>query len=59
MIVRSVSWGIRQLVHGPDNLATFMCQLPGNFEILNLLEPLGPVQACNGLADNYLHVSVA
>jgi len=59
MTVRTLCWGIRQLVHGADNLATFMCHLPRNFGILNLLKLLGPVQGCSGLAYSYLHVSVA
>jgi len=29
--------GVRQLVHEADKLASFMCQLPRNFGILNLL----------------------
>ena len=33
-----------------DNLITFMCRLSLNSESLNLLEPLGPVQACKGIA---------
>ena len=33
-----------------DNLTTFMCRLSGNSGSLNLLEPSGPVQACNGIA---------
>jgi hypothetical protein len=33
-----------------DNLTTFMCRLSRNSGSLNLLEPSGPVQACNGVA---------
>ena len=46
MSTRDVSWVLRQLVHRVDNFATFLCQLSRNFGSLNLLEPLGPVQAC-------------
>ena len=34
-------------VRRTDNLTTFMCRFSG---ILKLLEPSGPVQACNGIA---------
>ena len=33
-----------------DNLNTFKCRLSRNSRSLNLLEPEGPVQACNGIA---------
>jgi hypothetical protein len=33
-----------------DNLTNFMCRLSRNSGGLNLLEPSGPVQACNGIA---------
>jgi hypothetical protein len=33
-----------------DNLSTFMYQMARNSGSLNLLEPCGPVQACNGIA---------
>ena len=33
-----------------DNLTTFMCQIVLKSGSLNLLEPSGPVQACNGIA---------
>jgi hypothetical protein len=33
-----------------DNLTTFMCRLSRNSGSLNLLEPQGSVQACNGVA---------
>jgi hypothetical protein len=35
--------GQKQLMHGADNLATFVCQLSENPESLNLLELLGPI----------------
>ena len=41
--------GQRWQVHRVDNAATFMCQLSRNPGSLNLLELLGPVQACNGI----------
>ena len=37
-------------VRRADNLATFMCRLSRNSESLNLLEPKGLSQACNGIA---------
>jgi hypothetical protein len=40
-------------VRGAD-LTTFMCRLCRNSGNLNLLEPSGPVQACNGIALPYL-----
>ena len=36
-------------MHRADNFTTFMCRLLKS-ESLNLLEPSGPVQACNGIA---------
>lgn len=33
-----------------DNLTTFTCQLSRYSGSLNLLEPQGPVLACNGVA---------
>ena len=33
-----------------DSLTTFLCRLSSNSGSLNLLEPSGPVQACNGIA---------
>jgi hypothetical protein len=33
-----------------DNLTTFMCQIVLKSGILNLLEPSGPPQVCNGIA---------
>ena len=33
-----------------DNLTTFMCRFVSKSESLKLLEPSGPVQACNGIA---------
>ena len=44
---RNVSWEQRRPVRRADNLTTFMCRLSGS---RNLLEPSGPVQACNGIA---------
>ena len=49
MSTRNISWGWRRPVRRADNLTTFMCRLPWKSEILNLLEPSGPVQACNGV----------
>jgi hypothetical protein len=37
-------------VRRADILTTFMCRLSRNSGSLNLLEPKGPVQACNGIA---------
>jgi hypothetical protein len=37
-------------MHRAYNLTTFMCQLSRNSGSSHLLEPSGPVQACNGLA---------
>ena len=36
-------------VRRADNLTTSMCRLSSNSGSLNLLEPQGPVQACNAL----------
>jgi len=36
-----------------DILANFMCRQSRNSEILNLLEPSGPVQACNGIVNTF------
>jgi hypothetical protein len=33
-----------------DDLTTFMCRLPRSSMSLDLHEPQGPVQACNGIA---------
>jgi hypothetical protein len=41
-------------VRRADNLATFMCQLSYKSGSLKLLEPSGPVQACNGIALLYV-----
>jgi hypothetical protein len=46
--------GYRRLVCMPRNSVTFMCRLSRNPGSLNLLEPPGPVQACNGIAVHYL-----
>jgi hypothetical protein len=37
-------------VRKADNLTTFMCRFSRNSGSLNLQEPSGPVQACNGTA---------
>jgi hypothetical protein len=37
-------------VRGVENLTTFMCRLSLNLGASTLLEPSGPVQACNGIA---------
>ena len=37
-------------VHRADNLTTFMCRLSWNLGASDLLEPSGPLQACNGTA---------
>jgi hypothetical protein len=50
MSTRDVSWWVRQLMCVTDNLTTIMCQLARNFGSLNLLQPIGPVQACTGIA---------
>ena len=42
--------GQRRPVRRADNLTTFMCRLSWNLGAPNLLEPSGPVQACNGVA---------
>jgi len=42
-------------VHTAENLTTFMCRLLKS-ESLSLLEPSGPVQACNGIAFFFLSV---
>ena len=42
MSTRNISWGLRRPVRRADNITTSI--------ILNLLEPSGPVQACNGIA---------
>ena len=42
--------GVKQPVRRADNLATFICRFSRNSGSLKLLEPSGPVQACNGIA---------
>ena len=42
--------GKRRPVRKADNLTTFMCRIVLKSGSLNLLEPSGPVQACNGIA---------
>jgi hypothetical protein len=43
------SGGLRQTIHGADNLATFTYVMSSKSGILNFLEPSGPVQACMGI----------
>jgi len=50
MSTRNVSWGVKRPVRRADNLTTFMCGIVLKSGSLDLLEPLGPVQACNGIA---------
>jgi hypothetical protein len=40
-----------------DNLTTFMIVLSGNSQSLNVLEPWGPVRACNGIAFKFSELS--
>jgi len=44
-------------VRKADNLTTFMCRLLKSGS-LDLLEPSGPVQACNGIALPFLHGAI-
>jgi hypothetical protein len=38
------------------DLTTFMCRLSGNRGSLNLVQPYGPVQACNGIALPFVNI---
>jgi len=49
MSTRSISWGYRRPVRKADNLPT-SCAFVTKSGNLNLLEPSGPLQACNGPA---------
>jgi len=49
MSTRSISWGQRRPVRKTDNLPP-SCAVVTKSGNLNLLEPSGPVQACNGTA---------
>jgi hypothetical protein len=50
MSTRDISWGQRQPVRRADNLTTFICRMSRNSGSLKFLEPLGPAQACYGIA---------
>ena len=43
------SGGLRCSMTRADNLTTFMCRFSRNSGNHNVLEPKGPVQACNGI----------
>ena len=43
--------GVKTTACKADIFTTLMCQLFGKSGILNLLEPSGSVQACNGIAN--------
>ena len=47
---RNMSRGVNWLVRRNDNIATLMCRLSWNLGNLKLLEPSGPLQACNGIS---------
>jgi len=49
MSTRSISWGWRRPVPKADNLPP-SCAVVTKSRNLNLLEPSGPIQACNGTA---------
>jgi hypothetical protein len=51
MSTRSISWGWSRPVRTADNLHVQTVLKSGS---LNLLEPSGPVQGCNGIALSYL-----
>ena len=55
MSTRNISWGYRQPVHRADNFhVLIVLKCVG----LNLLEPSGPVQACNGIALPVLYIYI-
>ena len=56
MSTSNISWGYRRPVCRTDNLTTFMGRLLKSGS-LNLLEPSGPVQACNGITLPYTHTT--
>jgi len=49
MSTRSISWGLRRPVRKADNLLP-SCAVVTKSGNLNFLEPVGPIQACNGTA---------
>jgi len=53
MSTRSISWGQRRPVRKADNLPP-SCAVVTKSENLKVLEPSGPVQACNGTALPFL-----
>jgi len=50
MSIRNISWGQKWPVRRADKLTTFHVPIVLKSGSLNLLEPSGPVQACNGIA---------
>jgi len=57
MGTRIISWGgWRRPVRRADNLTTYMWRLSWNLGGLNLLEPSGTVQPCNGIALPYIFI---
>jgi len=50
MSTRNISWVSRRPVRRADNLTTSICLIVLKSGRLTLLEPSGPVQACNGIA---------
>ena len=56
MSTRSISWGQRRPVRKADNLTTILCRchVTGN---LNVLEPSGPLQTCNGTALPLIYIT--
>ena len=50
MSTRNISPGVKWPVRRADNLTPFMCRLSFQAGSLNLLEPSGPLLACNGIA---------
>jgi hypothetical protein len=50
MSTRNISWGWRRPLGRADNLTIFICRLSWNLRASTSYSPLGPVQACNGIA---------